>query len=153
MHKKKFLGQGKFHGTKHFDKQRLHNYATTFWKENLTRKWTQSWPFFFSKIKVCRRCCCCFFVFFQSSKKSRPGLPPPPQLYACEYQWIYIHQYIWISLNIPENGSEYARSSYRFNRLLQMPSVMCQSSKYGTVVYVRVTQSSEYVWIWFNMPQ
>ena len=30
---------------------------------------------------------------------------------------------------------------------------MCQSSEYGTVVYARVTQGSEYVWIWLNMTQ
>ena len=30
---------------------------------------------------------------------------------------------------------------------------ICQSSEYGTVVYARVTQSSEYVWMWLKIPR
>ena len=30
---------------------------------------------------------------------------------------------------------------------------MCKGSEYGTIVYARIIESSEYVWIWLNMPQ
>ena len=30
---------------------------------------------------------------------------------------------------------------------------MCQGSEYDTIAYARVKQSSEFVWIWLNMPQ
>ena len=51
----------------------------------------------------------------------------------------------WMSIGVPE----YPKRSLKILELFWL----CQGSEYGTAIYVRVTQSSEYVWIWLNMPQ
>ena len=126
-------------------------FKTTFWVENVTQRWTPTGPFFPKSG--------CFFFF---SKTSRGGLPSPQTVHL--WMWQNMHQYPWMSLNILENAwincSDYARTltmldhvscSTGFWRCLGFK--MCQSSEYGTVVYVRVTQISECHWIWFSRRQ
>ena len=93
------------------------------------------------------------FIWF--SKKGRGGLSPttlvPPPV------WVAKHESI--SLNIPKctrkrlnklfwlcHGSEYSWSSYIFDRILKMPRVLNVPGFWnGTVVYTRLSQSSENV--------
>ena len=42
---------------------------------------------------------------------------------------------------------------YRHGESIGDKKLSVEHSEYGLVVYARVTQSSEYVWIWLNMPQ
>ena len=84
------------------------NFITTFWKENLTQWWTQSRLFFPNS-----------WNFFRLSKwagrASSPPPPPPTPLLARLWEWLNIHQFSGISLNILENAwinncSDYART-------------------------------------------
>ena len=89
-----------------------------------------------------------------------------------KYPWKWLNKLFWLC-----QGSEYACSSYMFGRLLKMPPVLDKPGFwYGTIVYARVTESSEYVclapyasvtpeygsiflnlpqyaWTWLNIPE
>ena len=75
-----------------------------------------------------------------------------------------VAEYVSISLNILENDwancYDYARVLNMPNHLLRLTSFwrclglwMCQGSEYDMVIYARAIETSEYVWIWLNMPQ
>ena len=66
-------------------------------------------------------------IYLHFQKRAGETLPLP--LVAHLWVWLNKDQYPWISLNILENSwkchsSEYAWSSYGFNRLLKMPRVL-----------------------------
>ena len=101
--------------------------------ENLTWRWAQSGTFF-PKIRS-------FFLIFQErAGETTPTHPPPPPPYlhpspSCAP--VSVAEYASVSLNITKYpckcliklfwlclGSEYARSSYMFERLLKMPLVL-----------------------------
>ena len=110
--------------------------------------------------------------FFLFSKKGRGYIPSPPSCaagsvaeYASislkmpKYPWKCLNKLFWLC-----QGSDNGWSSYMFNRLLKMFWVLNKpGSEYGTVVYARVTQSSNMsdydsilpynAWICLNMPQ
>ena len=96
------------------------------------------------------------FVLY--SKKSRGGSP----LVAHMWVWINKHQYPWISLNILENAwmlwlcqdSEYAWSSYMFNRVLKclfMPQVLNVSE--FQIWYSCICKGYTRFWICLDMAQ
>ena len=77
----------------------------TFWMANLTQRWTQSGPFFPKS-----------GYFFWFSKRGKV---------VHLWVWLNMHQYPWICLNILLcQGSEYAGSSYMFDKLLKIPRVL-----------------------------
>ena len=96
----------------------LDAYKTTFWMENLTPKLTQSGPFFQNQDT--------FLIF----KKGRGDLPFSPgcvsvsgwicikSLNMPKYLWKYLDRLFWLC-----QCSEYAWSSYMFDRLLKMPLI------------------------------
>ena len=116
-------------------------------------------------------------TLFPIFKKCRGGLPSLHQLRACECGWICINisEYLWIILWKSLNklfwlcqGSEYARSSYMFDRLLKMPRVLnkpgfciwhgCISKGYGEfgICLIMAPYTSvmpEYTWIYLIIPQ
>ena len=73
-------------------------------------------------------------------------------------------EYESMFLNIPKYSCKMLAKCSNYARILNMHGyvtcstdfggcpgfLLCQSSKYGTVFYARVTQSSEYVWKWLN---
>ena len=78
--------------------------------------------------------------------------------------WLKLHKNPWIYLDIPENVwincFDYARAldmhdhlKYSTGFLRYLGLLKYQGSEYGTVVYGRVTQNSEYTWLWLHMPQ
>ena len=93
-----------------------------------------------------------------------PALPSPSYiLIARLWVWLNMHQYPWICLNILANAwincSDYARalnihdqwSSYRFDRLFKMPRALNKTGFCKWHNYLRVTQSSKYIWIFLIM--
>ena len=97
----------------------LDTIKTTFWIENFIQRRTQSGPFF-PKIRP-------FFSIF-NKEKGKP-LPLPPS-----YALMSVAEYASVSLSVPKypwkclnklfwlcQGSEYAWSSYMFDRLLKIP--------------------------------
>ena len=91
--------------------------------------------------------------FFPQSGNFLPSCTPvsvaeyaPISLNMPEYPWKWLNELFWLC-----QGSEYACSSYMFGRLLESPPVLKAAfSEHGMVVYARVTQSSEYVWLWLH---
>ena len=120
--------------------------------------------------------------FFLFSIKDRGYIPFPPSCaagsvaeYASislkmpKYPWKCLNKLFWLC-----QGSDNGWSSYMFNRLLKMFWVLNKpGSEYGTVVYARVTQSSnmsdydsilpynawiclnvaQYSWTWFHITE
>ena len=138
-----FHGQGGFVELGHFDKhfiknmaKKLHNYITTFWMQNLSQRWAQSGSFF-PKIRA----------FFSIFKKGQ-GRP------------LSVNEYAPISLNIPKYPWILAQCSDHARLWICLVILNVQKAledalvfKCVTVLYARITQSSEYDWIWLNMPQ
>ena len=99
----------------------LNTLETTFWMENLTQRWKQSEPFFQKSGIFCR-----------FSKRAGEVSPLPlscapvsvteyasVSLNIPKYPWKYLNKLFWLC-----QGSEYAWSSYIFDRLLKMPPVL-----------------------------
>ena len=131
----------------------LDTLKTTFWKENSTQRWTQSRPIFTKSGHL--------FGFW---KRARELSSLRPFLLARLWIWLNMHQYPWISLNILENAwmkcSRCARTLNMHGHLTCLTSIWIwfrfqieHGSKCDTVVYLRVTQSSEHVWLWLYTPQ
>ena len=121
--------RGGFMGLRHFDKHFLKNtrkvpaefflldpHKTTYWMEILTRRWTQSGPFFPKPEDF----------FFWSSKKGRGGLSlccvpvivddnGSVSLNIPKYLWKCLNKLSWLC-----QTSEYAWSSYLIDSLLKM---------------------------------
>ena len=96
------------------------SFKIIFWMKNLIQRWTQTGAFF-SKSGH----------FFQFSKTVVEASPLP--IAECLSVWLNMHWYPWICLNILENPwincsnyacSQYAWSSYMFDRLLKMPQAL-----------------------------
>ena len=100
--------------------------------------------------------------FFFQFQKIAGGLAPLTTQVTDLWVWMNVHKYFWIIPNILENAC-----IMFFAITLNIPGALtcstsswrclgfwtCQSSEYGTVLYGRVTQSSEYIWIWLNVPE
>ena len=136
---------------KHFEFFLLDTLKTTFLIENLTERLTQSEPFC-SKSEHCFRC----------SKQAGETSPLP--LVARLWVRLNMHQNPWICLNTLENAwincSDYARALNMHGHLTCSTGIwrclrfyISQFSEYDTFVYARVTQNSEYVWLWVETPQ
>ena len=83
---------------KHFAVFLQDNLKITFWMENVTQKWTQSWSFFLKSRH--------FFSIF----KKRQGKSTSYPLVAHIWVWLAMHQYPWIS---PNNlGNAWINRSY-----------------------------------------
>ena len=99
-------------------------------------------------------------TLFPIFKKCRGGLPSLHQFRACECGWICINisEYLWIILWKSLNklfwlcqGSEYARSSYMFDRLLKMPRVL---NKPGFCIWHGcISKGYAEFGIWLHTPQ
>ena len=72
------------------------------------------------------------------SQRVREASPLPPNCAS-----VGVAEYASVSLNM----SKYCWKC--LNKLFWR----CQCSEYGTIVYARFTQSSEYVWLWLHTPQ
>ena len=78
-----------------------------------------------------------------------------------------VAEYASISLNIPTYPWRCLNSCSNYASALNMPDrhtcitgfwrflglKICQGSEYGTDVNARVTQSSQYIWLWLHTPQ
>ena len=88
---------------KHFAVFLQDNLKITFWMENVTQKWTQSWSFFLKSRH--------FFSIF----KKRQGKSTSYPLVAHIWVWLAMHQYPWIS---PNNlGNAWINRSYYVTNL------------------------------------
>ena len=111
--------------------------------ENLIQKSTQSEPFIPKS-----------GYFFWSQKGQ--GRPPLSLLVVHLWGWLNTPKYLWKCLNKPFwlcQSSEYAWLSHMFERLFKMPWVLNNPGFWIWHGCMRVTQSSEYIWLWLHMPK
>ena len=168
MHNQKFFraGEGRFVKLGHFDKhfvknsgkrdptEKLDTSQTAFWMENLTERWTQSRP-------ICSKQGHLFRFWKRAGEAFSLSLPPflfpiCAPVSVTEYASISLKNILaksWINCSDyvkTLNMHDHLTCSTDFWRWLRFS--ISQSSEYGTVVYLRVTPNSEYVWLWLRMP-
>ena len=106
----------------------LDTFKTTFWMENLTKRWTQSGPFFPKSGNI---------SWFQ---KGHPRLPLSP-LVARLWVWLNMHQYPWICLNIVKNPWINCSG---YTRVLNIHDHLTCPTGFWRCLDFQISQGSEY---------
>ena len=132
----------------------LDTLKTTFWTKNLTQRPKQSGLFFPKSGHLSP------FSIFKKGKGSLSSSPlvfapvrvaeyAPVSLNITKYPWKCFNKLFWIC-----QGSEYAWSSFMFDRLLKMPRIL---NKQGFWIWKRCICKGyaifQYAWTWLNIAE
>ena len=136
----------------------LDTLKTTFWTKNLTQRPKQSWDGIQNSFQNQDT-----FHLFRFLKRAKEASPLPPLVFApvsvaeyapvslniTKYPWKCFNKLFWIC-----QGSEYAWSSFMFDRLLKMPRIL---NKQGFWIWKRCICKGyaifQYAWTWLNIAE